>query len=83
MLTVKGWFVLVIVVLIMAVTYAGSCVWNPWHDCWCCKGTGKHYRNEDKPKVFRRCWWCKGSGKHMRIGRKIYNKFEMARRRAQ
>ena len=51
--------------------YALSCWWYPFGSCWCCKGLGRHMR--DDRKVQRLCWWCKGSGRRRRVGRRLYD----------
>jgi len=79
-MTPKGYLVVTVTGIAMAFVYAGSCWWFPFADCFCCKGKGRHTR--DDRKVHRDCRWCRGSGKRLRIGRRIYNKFEQARRRA-
>lgn len=56
--------------------YALSCWWFPFGKCWCCKGSGRHYRKDGR--VFRDCKrMCKGTGRRRRVGRTM---FEWARR---
>lgn len=83
-MTPKGWLVVVVVVLFWALSYAGSCAWKPWRDCWCCDGSGKHYLMKDgkQTKKFHVCRWCRGSSKRMRYGRRIYNHFHKVKKRA-
>jgi hypothetical protein len=53
--------------------YALSCwVW-PIRRCWVCKGTGAHQRADRA--VRRPCRWCRGSGGRLRIGRRLYNRW--------
>ena len=61
------------IALLCGLIYAGSCWWYPLGHCWCCKGSGRHAREDGK--VYRPCWWCKGTGRRWRIGRRIWNYF--------
>lgn len=72
--------------LAIAAWYPWACWRRPFRDCWVCKGNGKHYKTDKDGKrvgnTFRRCWWCSGTGGRLRIGRRIYNRYEMAKRKA-
>lgn len=65
--------------------YSAACWWRPFRDCWCCDGTGKHYKEKDGKRIsktFKPCRWCRGLGRRLRIGRRIYNHFHEASLRA-
>lgn len=62
--------------------YIAACRWRPWAHCFCCKGTGRHYRKDGR--VFRDCWWCRRTpSRRLRIGRRVWNRFAKLRDAAQ
>ena len=63
--------------LLFAGLYIAECAWWPFAKCWCCKGSGKHSREDGQ--VWRTCRWCKGSGDRLRVGRRIWNRFARVR----
>jgi len=67
---------LILAGLAAALVYGVSCWWFPFGRCWCCGGSGRHYRKDGK--VFRDCKrMCKGTGRRRRVGRTV---FEWSRR---
>ncbi|MEV5629209.1 hypothetical protein [Micromonospora tulbaghiae] len=76
-----GWVMVALAAVVFIAVKVASWRWRPWAPCWCCKGTGKHYR--DDGKVFRDCWWCRRSpGRRLRIGRRVWNRFAKVRKAA-
>jgi hypothetical protein len=71
---------LALALLVWTLAYLAGCRWRAFKPCWCCKGNGKHYR--DDGKAFRDCWWCGGSGRKLRIGRRVWNRFAKVRNAA-
>jgi DnaJ-class molecular chaperone len=61
------------IVMILCLSYAGSCWIFPLARCTRCKGSGRRARADGK--VWRDCRRCKGSGRRFRAGRKIWNYF--------
>lgn len=74
----KAWAIVTLVVGLLSV-YPVSCWLDPWTDCICCKGSGKHYRNRKNSTRHRHCRWCKRAGERLRWGRRIYNRYKKAR----
>lgn len=66
------WMIVTLVGLVGLIGYVIECMWWPYGRCWCCGGTGKHFRSDGK--VFRDCnWVCKGSGRRIRVGLRIWH----------
>ena len=71
--------VILTAIVVAPAVYAASCWLDPWTDCICCKGTGKHYRNRKTSTRHRHCRWCKRAGERLRWGRRAWNRYKKAR----
>jgi len=60
--------------------YVLSCAFFPFRNCGHCKARGRFSRKDGK--VHRPCWWCGGRGMKLRYGRRVWNYFAKARKKA-
>ena len=69
----RGYLIVVGVIVFLVARYLIHCIWFPMADCWFCGGKGRHYAKRGRGRPRRRCGRCKGTGERVRTGRRVYD----------
>ncbi|MBB5840007.1 hypothetical protein [Kribbella italica] len=80
LITAGGVLVLVVAVAVFGGGYLLTCRIWPFRACGRCKGLGRLHAPNGKS--WRDCPRCNGKGRRLRIGRRIWNNAERAKRNA-